>query len=429
MCFVRPFYGVLLWAVVAFLNPQQYIWGGAAFFPWAMAVAIPTLAGMLFFSRGWRNLASFKVFLLVVLWLWFTVTSLVSTSTTIFMDHAGDTWFQWRFVSKVLLMTGVTIAVVDSFARLRILVMVMAGSLGFYVAKALPFIFLTGGAFRLYGPANSMIADNNDFGLALNMTLPLFFFLAQSESNPWIRRLCAFLFLITIPAIFFTYSRGALVGLAAVGGLMLIRLKQRWLIAPVIVLGMLGAIMFAPQSWRDRMNPGQGLDNSARERINAWTFSWNLASDYPITGGGFATFTPELFARYAPTANDVKGPHSVYFQVLGEHGFVGLFLYLSLVVSCLLSVGRLAKRAQYHEDAVIANYARMFQFSIIGFLVSGLFLGRAYFDYFLSIVGCLIILEAVARREWARTVEPPEEENDGATTEEALQLDDGVSSW
>ena len=61
-----------------------------------------------------------------------------------------------------------------------------------------------------------MIGDNTDFGLALNMTLPLYFFLAQAETKRWVRNAWGVMFLITIPAIFFTYSRGALVGLAAV---------------------------------------------------------------------------------------------------------------------------------------------------------------------------------------------------------------------
>jgi len=176
------------------------------------------------------------------------------------------------------------------------------------------------------------------------------------------------------------------------------------------------------------MDPGQGLDDSARERLNAWTFSWNLAADYPITGGGFATFTPELFARYAPSATDVRGPHSVYFQILGEHGFVGLLLYLTLISSCLMTVRRLATRARYRGDVQIANYAHMFQFSMVGFLVSGLFLGRAYFDYFFSIIACLVILEALAQKEWTQVIGPPEE-NDRAASEEVYQLHNVVRVW
>jgi len=274
VCFVRPFYGILLWSVVAFLNPQAYLWAGGVNFPWALAVAIPTMAGMVFFCRGWSNLATPKVLLIGLLWIWFTITALASSSSSLFEHHAADTWFQWRFVSKVLLMTGVTIAIVNSFARLRILVLVVAGCFGLFVLKSFPFIILTGGAFRLYGPANSMIADNNDFGLALNMTLPLFFFLAQTENKRWVRVLCGFLFLITIPAILFTYSRGALVGLVLLGGLMMLRLKQRWILVPVVALAVTVAILFAPQAWKERMDPTRpdAVDASANARLNAGRF-------------------------------------------------------------------------------------------------------------------------------------------------------------
>ena len=74
-------------------------------------------------------------------------------------------------------------------------------------------MILTGGSFRLYGPRGSTVFDNNDLGLALNMTVPMFFFLARTATNRRMKQLMWFLFAATIPAVFFTYSRGALIGL------------------------------------------------------------------------------------------------------------------------------------------------------------------------------------------------------------------------
>jgi hypothetical protein len=51
----------------------------------------------------------------------------------------------------------------------------------------------------------------------------------------------------------------------------------------------------------------------------------------------------------------------------------------------------------------------MFFFSLIGFLISGIFLGRAYFDYFFSIVACLAALERLARKDLATAVAESEE--------------------
>src|ERR1051326_4016116 len=139
----------------------------AANFPLAQAVAIPTLVGFLVFHRGWRPLASRESVLITLLWIWFTITSAVSAHSSMFMHHATDTWYQWAFVSKILLMTAVAICLIDSFKRLRIFMLVVAASFALFIVKDMPFVILTGGAYRLYGPAASMIADNNDFGLAL----------------------------------------------------------------------------------------------------------------------------------------------------------------------------------------------------------------------------------------------------------------------
>jgi len=353
------------------------------------------------------------------------------------MHHAGDTWYRWVFVSKVLLMVVVTMGMVDSFARLRMLVLTIAGCFGFFVAKSFPFIIATGGIYRLYGPPNSMIADNNDFGLALNMTLPIFFFLSQSESRRWVKRLFAVLSLITVPAVFFTYSRGALVGLLAIGCLMFFRLpmRQRVVLVPVVAIGIVFALFFAPDKWKERMDfsdSSRVVDNSARERLNAWAFARHLAADYPVTGGGFATFTPELFALYAPNGGDIHGPHSIYFGVLAEHGFVGLALYLTLVLSCFQTCRVLARQAKRRGDRVVGQYVRMFGFSMVGFLASGMFLGRAYFDYYFTIVACLTILARVARQEWLREDEEDEEEDPSPAEEEHEEIYPhlkGAYSW
>lgn len=434
VCFFRPFYGILLWTIVAFVNPQHLAYGYASTFPLAEAVAIPTLAGFLMFNRGWWRLASREVVLMAILWVWFTITSLVSVHTPLFADHAADTWYRWKFVSKILLMTAGSICLIDSFKRLRIFALVVAFSFGIFVAKDLPFMILTGGEFRLYGPAASMIADNNDFGLALNMTVPLFFFLARTESNRRLKLVLYGLFLASIPAVFFTYSRGALVGLVAVSFLMFLQMRQRMALIPVIALAVGFALVATPQAWRDRMSTlgeDKERDPSAMNRINAWNFSWNLAQDFPLTGGGFETFTPELFKRYAPNARDVKGPHSVYFGVLAEHGFTGLFLYLMLVFSSLVSTFSLAGRARRNGDERALAYANMFRLSLVGFLTSGLFLGRAYFDYYFAIVACIIVLRWLCRQAWDNGLflgEPAElRDEEEASSGDELALAEGAA--
>jgi probable O-glycosylation ligase (exosortase A-associated) len=152
---------------------------------------------------------------------------------------------------------------------------------------------------------------------------------------------------------------------------------------------------------------GGQLDGSAQERLTSWGFAWNLAKNYPITGGGFECFTPNLFATFSP--RDARtwlggltssGPHSIYFQVLGEQGFVGLGIFLGLLASCLLSARRLRKQAARDPAlAWIDSYAQIVELGILGYMVSGAFLGRAYFDLYLQIVAVLIVLKILCKKE------------------------------
>lgn len=410
VCLARPFYGIVLWTILAFANPERFVWGVATHIPWSNLVAITTIIGLLLFKRGWlRRFATPHVMLIGILWLWFGCTTIISFHTPAMTHHADDTWLRLIFVSKVLLMAVMTIALVDDFRHLRILMITIAGCFAFFVFKSIPFIILSGGASRVFGPERSMIGDNNDFGLAMNMTVPVFFCLAQTETSLRWRRFWGVAFIASIPTIFFTYSRGALLGLVAVLVQMIMNVRRRFLILPVLVVGLATGILFAPQAWRTRMDPDNAIDASARSRFNAWTFSWRLAQDYPLAGGGFETFTPELFQRYAPNVIDVHGPHSIYFGVLAEHGFIGLGLYLALVAYSFwttIRIGRQARRDGYYN---IAAYATMLRLSLIGFLTSGMFLGRAYFDYFFTIIAAIIILNRIAAEQSVEEIEPEED--------------------
>jgi putative inorganic carbon (hco3(-)) transporter len=419
-CFLRPFYGIVLWTIIAFTSIQWYTFS-AFTVPWALVVAVPTIMGAFLFGKGWKSAFSFQGLMLLVVWMWFTLTAIVASETPFFHEHVTWMWYRWTFVTKVVGMTFVAVVALDSFERIRQLIIVIAGCFGIFVIKALPFLVMGGGEDRVYGPEMSMIADNNDFGLALNMTLPLFFFLAQTEKNPWVRRLFWGLTAATIPAIFFTYSRGALVGLVSVIVLMFLQLKQRRFLVPVFILAVLVAVLMAPDKWKQRMDPTRqnAMDGSAYSRINAWTYSWRLACDFPITGGGFETFSKDLFALYAPNPADVHGPHSIYFGVLAEHGFPGLFLYLLMMGSCIGVVQKLRTWARRCGDEVGAAYATMLGLSLVGFMMSGFFLGRQYFDYMFTIMACIIALKSVCPPRWEK-MRAEEEEQEQQHLHEAV---------
>jgi O-antigen ligase len=110
-------------------------------------------------------------------------------------------------------------------------------------------------------------------------------------------------------------------------------------------------------------------DASAQERFNSWTFAYRLVREFPILGGGFKTFTDPLNERYGLSLlaeGTQLGPHSIYFRMLAEHGFPGLFLFLALIASCILSANRVKNVfKKIDSNHWLVTYSRM----IIGSLV------------------------------------------------------------
>lgn len=92
-------------------------------------------------------------------------------------------------------------------------------------------------------------------------------------------------------------------------------------------------------------------------------------------------FQRPTFLQYAPNPNIVFDAHSIYFQVMGEHGFIGLGLFLLLGLLGWIRGQQVVKRCRNDPDRKwAADLAAMTQVSLIGYAVGGAFLGLAYFD-------------------------------------------------
>jgi putative inorganic carbon (HCO3(-)) transporter len=175
-----------------------------------------------------------------------------------------------------------------------------------------------------------------------------------------------------------------------------------------VVLGLFGIILalvalpLMPGKWFERMNTIQTYeeDSSAMGRINAWGFAINLAKDHPITGGGFATFTPDLFKIYAPFPEDFHDAHSIYFELLAEQGYVGLVLFLMIGFLAFKQCHYITSKCKGNYNLRwAANLAPMLQVSLIGYGVGGAFLGLAYFDLPYHLVALIVVTRSIIQRD------------------------------
>ena len=409
LCLFRPYLGVLMSSWIAYFNPHRYTWGFATTFPVALVIAVPTILGTAFTKDINRRFITRETLLLAFFWLWMGVTLLNAYNEPLFADHLVEGTARLVEISKIMVTTFLTIFLVTSKNKLKYLLIVTAFSFGLLALKGTVFGIVTGGNFRVWGPPDSFVADNNDFGLAMVMTIPMLFFLGREEKNRKLKLAFKITFVCEVVAALLTYSRGALLGLTVVLAILALKSRYKVLSAFTLVVTAFLVLSFAPPAWMDRMQQflGGKLDESAQERLTSWSFAWNLTKHYPITGASFECFTPNLFAAYSPrdprtwlAGHTSSGPHSIYFQVMAEQGFVGLLVFLVLLASSILSARRLRKRAKANSSlAWMASYAQIVEVGIIGYMVSGAFLGRAYFDLYLQLVAILITLKILYKKE------------------------------
>jgi probable O-glycosylation ligase (exosortase A-associated) len=265
------------------------------------------------------------------------------------------------------------------------------------------FSLVTGGQYLVWGPRGSFIEGNNELALAELMVLPLILYFMRQATKAWQKWAYFGAFVLTTLSILFSYSRGAFVAFAGLAVVLMARSRYR--VQAFIMVVILGGLMFAfvPMEWKERMFSIRDYqaDQSAQGRINAWHFAVNLAKER-LFGGGFRTFTADLFAVYAPNPSDVHDAHSIYFEVLAEQGFPGLLIFLAILFASLWRMERLRKWFRKDpERRWIRDLAEMLQFSLVAYMLGGAFLGLAYFDLFYYLVISAILLEFIAHREAA----------------------------
>jgi probable O-glycosylation ligase (exosortase A-associated) len=391
-----PVNGVLMWVWISVMNPHTQGWGFATVFPFAMIIALTTLFSTAVSSEPRALPASPLNLAMLAFTGWMCVT-------WPFSIYPEPSLVQWLRVMKIMLMTFVCTMLVKSERDIHRLVWVLAISLGFYGVKGGIFTLRSGGSHRVWGPQATFIEDNNALALALVMVIPLMLYLRQHSARPWVRRGLAGAMLLCALAALGSYSRGALLAIAAMAAALWFKSRRKVAVGALLCALAPLLLTYMPDQWTSRMESinEYRVDPSAQGRFNAWGMAWNLARD-KFFGGGFDIYQEPVFAIYAPDPADLHAAHSIYFQVLGEHGFVGLALYLLVGLLAWRNAGWIMRHAgAFDELRWAAGLAAMIQTSLAGFAVGGAFLSLAYFDLPYYLAAILVATRALVERRMA----------------------------
>jgi len=376
--FIRPWFGVLALAVLAYLNPQMYAWGFSISLPTYFVVFISTFLGLMFTKDRQPFPRTRETNLFLILLAYFTFTTLWNP------DFPDAAWEQWVKVMKIYIGIFPTLWLINSRDRLRWLLITIALSFGLIGLKGGVFALATGFQYRVWGPPNSFYGGNNEIALALNMTLPLLLLFARETEAKWAKALFYGSLILSVASVLSTWSRGGLLTLCAVLGAMILTGKKKWLSVPIVIVAVILVLPKLPEEWFARMETIKNYqeDGSAVGRMDSWQFAVDRALKNPLTGGGFACFSARLDS------------HSAYFQILAHHGFVALGLWLSLLFGTMIALERLRRKATALNGVEwIIRYARAIQISLLGYSVGAAFLGAGYWDIFYHLAAICTILK------------------------------------
>lgn len=381
-----PFAGMLVWAWFSLMTPHQMAFG---VFGLQLNLVIAAVTILALFINGEAFRFQFDA---ITGWL-IAVTAWLFVSQANSLDSENSAEYFDRF-TKTLLFIILCVQTATSRMRLHALIWVFVLSIGFFAAKGAVFTIATLGEFRVQGLPNTILEDNNHMGIAIATTLPMMLYLRSVAAKPWLRTALGALFALSIFAIIGTQSRGAFISLIVFGGFFWWKSKNKVAIVAAATLLALPAIALMPSKWTERMSTigSAAKDDSFMGRVDAWVINTKFAIRYPLTGAGLRNpYQEDLAAMVDPAlAPRAKAAHSIYFEMLGGAGFIGLFLYLMLLATAYIRADRLARAGSgAGRSSWISRLGYFGQMSLVVFGVGGASTSMEMWDGYLVVIACI----------------------------------------
>ena len=417
-CFTRPFFGLLVFSWLGYMRPQDLCWGFASTMRMSLFAGLALILG--YFAREVGKRPFMRLDIRMGCALGVVFLTIVSTAFAERTDsHVVNGLIEFI---KIVMIALITTGQVDSRQRLRVMVATIALCLGFFGFKGGMFGVL-GGTSINRGPGG-MMEDNNDFALALVMSLPMLYYLGTSEKNLLVKKFLFLTLVLTMFTIVLTHSRG---GFLAMGtAFLVIVVRAGKIFRALMLVGVAAGLFFAfaPKSVYERYSTIQDAaqgeeDLSVAGRFRAWEIGIRMIQHSPLLGVGHKNFQ-DHYGRHAAVLypgqeffNHVA--HNSYIQMWSETGTIAFVLFMVMMLSTFTTASRLRRSTRHRADLDwVRPYANMVEATTAGFMVGGFFLNRAHFDLIWHWMAIVTSLSFIVRRELASA--PAEEPASNSTT-------------
>lgn len=404
----RPFIGVGMWIWTALFFPNGWVYGIAGNIRYNLLfTAVAVLSYLVMKNKPKVNIGMLGG-LVLLFFLWTTLSTMMT------MAPPERSWDIWNRFAKVIALFVFVLLVLEKKLHVDFFLWCVVLSVGFYAdLEALKYV-ASGGGHKIAGMPGHALGDRNELALSFVMTLPICYYLlgqyGQRSRVIWLGLLGTMMLLVA--GVIGTQSRGGFVALAGFGAYLFVKTDRKIPVLVLFAVLAVGLSFFVSEEWTSRMNTIESADEDASfmTRVVAWKLSFILAVQNPFFGGGFKSL--ETFSVWSelsrhffsydwfytgtalPNTQVARAAHSVYFQVLAEHGFFGLGIYLACLVGAFLKAGRVARSVKRDGGPQwIRSLATMLQLSLFAFALGGAALSFAYFELTFAIMALIIVLE------------------------------------
>lgn len=297
--------------------------------------------------------------------------ALISSFTALWPKYALE---HALLIAKACAVYLLIVNTVESWRRLRRVLWVMTLGFLFPAVGTLHHRFtgklVEGGRAAWIG----IFSNPNDLAFALAMAIPVAVALASVERG-WRRLLLAGTVVLFTLALFFTFSRGGLIGLCVAAGLCLLRWSSPWVRLPALLLFVAALIYVVPSYWQRRQGIADLRDDpTVRERLATFEAGYNMFTDRPLLGVGpgcsmigFPKYAPREFARH-----EWLHTHNTIVQAFSELGLLGASAFLLAIGLAIAKCRRVAREWRHRGRAELERICGSFEISLWAFLACGM---------------------------------------------------------
>jgi probable O-glycosylation ligase (exosortase A-associated) len=375
--------------------PQKIVFGFLAGQSLSLYMALICFVSLVL---GFQKLSPPKLKSIPWLILLFAIWITLSTYNAEFPIYA---WVKWDTTFKTLIMALFLMFVIQTKAQLEFMLLILLSSLSFYMLSA-GLKTATGGggygAMLIVGGTNSGMTESSALAAFAVLAIPLILFLKkhislisifQNRKYIWYGAIA-----LCLATIVGTTARTGLVALMAYIAIYFVKPKNILKLVPIVIICGYAFVYFAPQSWQERMGTMQSVseESSAMGRVLVWKWTIDYVATKPFMGGGFESYVANRgqLENYSDQFNisKAKAFHSIYFEVLGEQGYVGFIIYFSILGLAFMTNRKIMQSTLYDEWS--KDLAMHLNHMIVVFCVGGAFIGIAYRPLIFTIVAFTI---------------------------------------